>query len=284
MQFNSEGDIVHSENVLYNNFVEEIPEVTSFGKMFVGWYQDQSYTIPYHIGVAITGNMTIYAKWVGLEIEDPSLSEQYVNSVNQVVLSIDMQGQVDWYQNGAYMTTTNVTTGKSVYVLNLEPGVARTYYVRCEYYDSKTDTLQTSNTQIVEVKHYEPESVLTSKTEVTRNNFKFEILDSNAFNMDPLKFDWYIEVNGNTIQLNNQVEGIRLNEYKTELMLNAQENCVVYLKYNNEEVERYTIVPRYEITYITQVNNPEREVVERYSTITPSRVTRSEYIFAGWYT
>jgi uncharacterized repeat protein (TIGR02543 family) len=284
VQFSSEGDIVHSENVLYNSFVEEIPEVTSFGKMFGGWYQDESYTTPYHIGVAITRNITIYAKWVGLELEDPSLSVQYVNSAEQVVLSIDIQGTIYWYQNGAYMTTTNVTTGKSIYVLNLEPGVSRIYYVRCEYYDSKTDTLQTSNTQIVEVKYYEPEEVLTSKTEVTRNNFKFEILDTNAYNMDPTKFDWYIEVNGNTIQLNNQVEGIRLNEYKTELILNAQENCVVYLKYNNEEVERYTIVPMYEITYITQVNNPEKEVVERYSTVTPSRVTRPDYIFAGWYT
>ena len=58
------GSTVESTTVEYDDVVTEPAEPTRSGFLFDGWYQDAGCTVPYDFDTPVTGDVTLYAKWV----------------------------------------------------------------------------------------------------------------------------------------------------------------------------------------------------------------------------
>lgn len=65
VQFDSNGGSpVASQTVTYNTTATEPDAPTKAGVTFGGWYRDEALTDPFDFSTPVTGNMTLYAKWL----------------------------------------------------------------------------------------------------------------------------------------------------------------------------------------------------------------------------
>ncbi|QQE78224.1 InlB B-repeat-containing protein [Alicyclobacillus sp. SO9] len=118
--FNSNGgSSVTSETVAYDSYAIAPTNPTKAGAVFGGWYTDSTLQTQFSFSTAITGNVTLYAKWAPLvNAATPTFSTepQATQSVTagsaatvlKVAASVTDGGNVtyQWYSN-----TTNSTTG-----------------------------------------------------------------------------------------------------------------------------------------------------------------------------
>ena len=65
---------VPSKYIAENAVLTEPPQPTKAGQIFTGWYADGGFKVPYKFGVAVKGDVTIYAKFV-----DPALATYTVS-------------------------------------------------------------------------------------------------------------------------------------------------------------------------------------------------------------
>lgn len=61
---NGHGNEIGKQNVKNNCSAVEPEDPTAEGYIFCGWYKDAACTIPYNFASVVTGDITLYAKWV----------------------------------------------------------------------------------------------------------------------------------------------------------------------------------------------------------------------------
>lgn len=92
------GTSVKNQTVVKNNKVTSPANPTREDYVFDGWYTDKELTKKYDFATAVTGNLTLYAKWT---------EEAWVNPFTDV-------HEGDWfYENVAYVYTHGLMAGTS---------------------------------------------------------------------------------------------------------------------------------------------------------------------------
>jgi len=95
------GSAVASETVSYGDKVTKPVDPTKGGKVFAGWYSDDSFSNKYNFELPVTDDLTLYAKWVDSEAEI-----SYVIFFNKNIPSGAVDGITSFPAN-AYLTSGN---------------------------------------------------------------------------------------------------------------------------------------------------------------------------------
>ncbi|MDR1795175.1 MAG: InlB B-repeat-containing protein [Erysipelotrichaceae bacterium] len=95
------GSAVASEMVSYGDKVTKPVDPTKGGKVFAGWYSDDSFSNKYNFELPVTDDLTLYAKWVDSEAEI-----SYVIFFNKNIPSGAVDGITSFPAN-AYLTSGN---------------------------------------------------------------------------------------------------------------------------------------------------------------------------------
>ena len=112
---------------------------TKNNNVFVGWYTDSNFTIPYDFNEILNINTTLYAKWQSTEIDIDSISDYYLigryivigNKVRRNQLTVDSQYSIS-HEIGSGKPSTNeyVGTGDLITVTNKsDSNITQTYTV-----------------------------------------------------------------------------------------------------------------------------------------------------------
>lgn len=106
------GSRVANQNIKRNDTANEPAKPTKEGYVFDGWYTDSKFTAEYDFNKKVTKNITIYAKWVESENQEPgddnnTTTDEWKNPF------IDIK-EDDWFFNGVkYVNANNLMRGTS---------------------------------------------------------------------------------------------------------------------------------------------------------------------------
>jgi len=125
VSFNSAGgNAVPSQTVYYGSLAERPADPVKEGHTFVNWYGNLSLTSAYDFTGPVTGNTTLYAKWVPTEdviiINLDGTVNQSVSidaNADQLFSVVGIYSAYEWYVNGTQMGTG------STYLFNQGPGI-----------------------------------------------------------------------------------------------------------------------------------------------------------------
>lgn len=74
------GSAVSSKTVTRNSKVAEPADPTKDGYTFDGWYTDKNLTAAYDFSQPVTKNITLYAKWTEVKIEEPDVEQEVADT------------------------------------------------------------------------------------------------------------------------------------------------------------------------------------------------------------
>lgn len=73
VKFDTDGGSVLSDlTVVHGGYATKPTNPSKEGYTFVGWYTDKELTAAYDFGSGVTANLTLYAKWIADEVQEPS--------------------------------------------------------------------------------------------------------------------------------------------------------------------------------------------------------------------
>ncbi|MDO4976056.1 MAG: InlB B-repeat-containing protein [Eubacteriales bacterium] len=131
VSFNSNGgSAVAAKTVVSGSKVAKPANPTKAGYVFAGWYSNSSLTTAYNFNAAVTGNITLYAKWTNAIYTvafnsngGSAVTSQSIYGGNQAFRPADplKEGYIfsNWYKDSAltqvYNFNTNVTDNMTLY-------------------------------------------------------------------------------------------------------------------------------------------------------------------------
>ena len=127
------GSTVNSIVKDYNEEIGILPVPTKEQKVFVGWYEDESYTNKIESTTKVTGNKTYYAKWRDLENYTISFNSNGGNQISSIIVeegspigTLQIPEKENYKFRGWY-TDNNYTTKVDE---NTIPTESTTYYAK----------------------------------------------------------------------------------------------------------------------------------------------------------
>ncbi|WP_336633973.1 InlB B-repeat-containing protein [Lysinibacillus fusiformis] len=85
------GTVIAPINIRYNTQVNDLPVPTRDGYRFDGWYQDEALTKRWADEILVRENISLYAKWIELPVEE-SESPQELKPSKPIVTFSDVEG------------------------------------------------------------------------------------------------------------------------------------------------------------------------------------------------
>ncbi|HBJ02997.1 MAG TPA: hypothetical protein DDY89_24005, partial [Lysinibacillus sp.] len=85
------GTVIAPIDILYNTKVNDLPVPTRVGYRFNGWYQDEALTKRWAEEILVRENISLYAKWIELPVEE-SESPQEPKPSKPIVTFSDVEG------------------------------------------------------------------------------------------------------------------------------------------------------------------------------------------------
>ncbi len=232
------GSNVSKQSVARNTHANKPVEPTRDGYTFAGWYTDEELTNAYDFSSNVTGNLTLYAKWIENTPVAPEVTESPIETdapeatespLTETVVFDDVK-ESDWYNDSVNFVVEN----------KLMNGVSETEFA--------------------------PNATLTRAMLVTvlyRNEGEPEIKDSNAF--EDIVSGAYYEKAVAWAQANGIVEGVTDTEFAPDAEITREQIATI--------MHRYAKYKNYDITVSADI-----EVREDYAEISDYAVDAMKYM------
>lgn len=109
------GTVLDAIEIPYNAKVSDLPVPTREGYRFDGWYHDEQLTKPWHEETRVQENMTLYAKWTALPVEQPEIPQEPAQTqpiityddikqhwAQEMIEKLATQGIIKGYEDGTF--------------------------------------------------------------------------------------------------------------------------------------------------------------------------------------
>lgn len=239
--------------------------LTAEGQTFGGWYTDSACTNKYNFSTAVTGNITLYAKWSAISTED--ITVYFDNSVTQ------WENVYVFYWNKESLTDIYDSSGKA-----LKGNGTEVKY--------KTISNVTSQLLSVAVPYNTTYIAFTSfKGNATQNMDTYD----NFYGTGEKEFIacYYTNSSDNKFTLDNNTHKFSSSRTVFTPSGNTASNTYNSTKYINGTWSEYT-VPKHTVTFDNKGHGGTTEsqlVTDGQCATEPTKApTASGYTFGGWYT
>ncbi|WP_339787703.1 InlB B-repeat-containing protein [Paenibacillus sp. FSL R7-0313] len=253
VKFNSNGgaEEVENQTVGYGNLVSTPIEPTNEGYVFGGWYTSSDLTTLYNFTAPVTGDLTLYAKWllrytVSFESNEGSVvTSQTVNegSKAEAPVAPEREGYVfsGWYSDIELITPYDFTT--AVVTTDLTLYAKWTVYVPNTY----TVTFESNGGSIVDAKTVNEGAVASAPGVPIREGYTFS--------------GWYSDIDLTTAY---------------GFTAGVMENIMLYAKWTRNS---------YTVSFSSNGGSlvSSQSVSDGDTATEPAAPIREGYVFGGWY-
>lgn len=214
--FNSNGgNFVPDQHVQKNSKLVQPKSPVKGGNknIFAGWYYGEKQWD--FINDIVTSNITLIAKWVGLECKDANATKQYINDIQIVNFNINIENaQISWFVNNVKQEGQNSNS------FSFKP------YEECAEYNIHCVVNNVESKKIgISVLYALPTKIETALEKVVDGIYTFSIKDGHYY--DPNQLLWYKTIDAFT----NDSQMIGLG---ATCLANIESDCFVYAVYDGK--------------------------------------------------
>ncbi|WP_341301327.1 InlB B-repeat-containing protein [Lysinibacillus sp. FSL H8-0500] len=116
------GTAIAPIDIAYNTKISDLPIPTREGYRFAGWYQDEELTKPWAADTVLRENISLYAKWTALPVEEPqpqpepeapsptvTFSDIQRHWAKEMIEELTAQGIIQGFEDGTFRPNESIS-------------------------------------------------------------------------------------------------------------------------------------------------------------------------------